>query len=239
MPRLRREIVRQHRDVIEFKNGAALEIATNDARLIRGRSAIAVLGSECCHWKTDEASAIERRRGGRRRHAEHGHVTRRRPAHAGLLRVPQTRLHVSQVQELFGNDDAEDLCWFAPSAVMNPVLPMSAIDKAMEEDAAKARAEFLGIWREDLSDFIPIDVIDADTDWGVTERPPVAGIKYVAWVDAAGGTGRDSFALAIAHRNKDKTLTLDLVRERKPRFIASAVVAEFAEILRRYEITQV
>jgi hypothetical protein len=33
------------------------EIATNDARLVRGRSAIAVLGSECCHWKTDEHSA--------------------------------------------------------------------------------------------------------------------------------------------------------------------------------------
>jgi hypothetical protein len=38
----------------EFKNGAALEIATNDADLVRGRSAIAVLGTEVCFWRTDE-----------------------------------------------------------------------------------------------------------------------------------------------------------------------------------------
>ena len=142
-------------------------------------------------------------------------------------------------RELHGNNDSEDLCWFAPSAVMNPSLPVHAIDKAMAEDAPKARAEFLNIWREDLSDFIPIDVIDACTDWGITERPPSTGVKYVAWADAAGGTGRDSFAFAIAHRAKDKTLVLDLVRERKPRFVASAVVAELAAILRQYKITEV
>lgn len=52
-PLLAREITRQTNEVIEFRNGATLEIAANDARLVRGRSAIAVLGSECCHWKTD------------------------------------------------------------------------------------------------------------------------------------------------------------------------------------------
>ena len=39
------------------RNGASLEISTNDARLVRGRSAIAVLGSEASHWKTDEFAA--------------------------------------------------------------------------------------------------------------------------------------------------------------------------------------
>jgi hypothetical protein len=54
---LAREVVRTTGDVIEFRNGSSLEIATNDVRLVRGRSAIAVLGSECCHWRTDEAAA--------------------------------------------------------------------------------------------------------------------------------------------------------------------------------------
>jgi hypothetical protein len=52
IPRLKREVVR-----IEFRNGGSLEIATNNAALVRGRSAGAVFGSECCHWKTDEYSA--------------------------------------------------------------------------------------------------------------------------------------------------------------------------------------
>src|SRR5262249_52754516 len=56
-PLLAAEVARSTGDVTEFKNGGSLEIATNDARLVRGRSAVAVLGSECCHWKTDEYAA--------------------------------------------------------------------------------------------------------------------------------------------------------------------------------------
>jgi len=237
--RLRREIVRQHRDIIEFRNGAALEVGTNDARLIRGRSAIAVLGSECSHWKTDEEAAS----------SDEEVVGAATPSMAmcpdgGLLMLGSSVYRkrgfmYRKYKELHGNDDAEDVCWFAASSTMNPLLPASAVDKALEEDAHKARAEFLNVWREDLSDFIPIDVIDAATDWGITERPPLDGIGYVAWADAAGGTGKDSFSLAIAHRDaKDRTVVLDLVRERKPRFVASAVVAEYAQLGAVIEATE-
>jgi hypothetical protein len=238
--RLRREIARQDRTVIEFRNGAALEIGTNDARLIRGRSAIAVLGSECSHWKTDEAAAS----------SDEEVVGAATPSMAmcpdgGLLMLGSSVYRkrgymYRRYRELHGNDDAGAVCWFAPSQVMNPSLPARAVDKALEEDTAKARAEFLNVWREDLSDFIPIDIIDACTDWGISERPPQPNVKYIAWADAAGGTGRDSFALAIAHRiAKDRTVVLDLVRERKPRFVSSAVVAEFAAILRQFKISEV
>jgi hypothetical protein len=239
--RLRREISRQHRDVLEFRNGAALEIATNDARLVRGRSAIAVLGSECSHWKTDEAAAS----------SDEEVVAAATPSMAmcpdgGLLMLGSSVYRkrgfmYRKFKELHGNDDAEDICWFAPSSVMNPLLPVSTVDRAMAEDAHRARAEFLNQWREDITDFIPIDVIDAATDWGVSERPPQPGCKYVAWGDAAGGTGSDSFALAIAHRDpKDRKVAwLDVVRERKPRFVASLVVAEYAQLLKSYRVTEV
>jgi hypothetical protein len=57
VPLLAAEVTRSTGELTEFRNGASLEIATNDARLVRGRSAIAVLGSECCHWRTDEHAA--------------------------------------------------------------------------------------------------------------------------------------------------------------------------------------
>jgi hypothetical protein len=92
-PILAREIVRQTDLTTEFRNGASLEIGTNDARLIRGRSAIAVLGSECAHWKTSEfsssndeevvASALPSM--AVRRHWLTG---------ARLVGLPQSRLHV-------------------------------------------------------------------------------------------------------------------------------------------------
>jgi hypothetical protein len=117
---------------------------------------------------------------------------------------------------------------------MNPVLPVHVIDKALAENAPKARAEFLNIWREDLSDFIPLDVLDACTDFGVYERALQPGQIYRAFADCAGGTGTDSFAFAIAHAGE-----LDVMREFKPRFVPAQVIAELAQLCKTYGITEV
>src|SRR5262249_59774856 len=137
--------------VIEFRNGSSLEIATNDARLVRGRSAIAVPGSECCHWKTDEHSAS----------SDEEVVAAAEPSMAmtpdGGLLLLRSSVHRKRgymyrnFKQLHGNDDSDDLCWFAPSSVMNPKMPQHVVDKALAEDAHKAGAEFLNRWREDLS----------------------------------------------------------------------------------------
>ena len=55
-PLFKNEVPRITGEILEFANGASLEISTNDAGLVRGRSAIAVLGSESCFWKSDEKS---------------------------------------------------------------------------------------------------------------------------------------------------------------------------------------
>ena len=238
-PLLKREITRQTNEVIEFRNGATLEVATNDARLVRGRSAIAVLGSECCHWKTDTTASS----------SDEEVVGAAEPSlsmcpDGGILclgsSVYRKRGYMyRKFSELHGNDDSEDICWVAPSTVMNSKLPAQVVDAALIEDPAKAGAEFLGRWREDLSDFIPLDVIEACTDIGIRERPPQRDFSYFAHADAAGGTGQDSFALAIAHREADGIVCLDLVREYKPRFIPAAVIAELAPLLKSYRIFQV
>src|SRR4029077_2102921 len=143
-------------------------------------------------------------------------------------------------KECFGRDDADDLVWFAPSQVMNSKLPLDVIDHALAQDAAHARAEYLNIWREDLSDFIPANLIEAATDFGTYERAPVSNIRYYAFADAAGGLGSDSFALAIAHRDaRTATLVLDAVRERKPKFVPAAVIADLAQLLKSYRIHEV
>jgi hypothetical protein len=140
-------------------------------------------------------------------------------------------------KQLHGNDDSEDICWFAPSSVMNPELPAHVVDKALAEDAPKARAEYQNVWREDLSDLIPLDVVERCTDFGTHERAPAAGVKYYAYCDSSSGVA-DSFAVAIAHRDGDSH-ALDVVRERKPRFVPAQVIAEFAMLLRLYGITEV
>jgi hypothetical protein len=128
--------------VIEFRSGSLLEVATNDARLVRGRSAIAVLGSECCHWRTDEHASS----------SDEEVVAAAEPSLAmtpdgGLLilesSVYRRRGYMHRKwKELHGDNEAEDICWLAPSAVMNPALPSSVVDKAMRDDPQRARSEF-------------------------------------------------------------------------------------------------
>jgi hypothetical protein len=241
-PLLKREVTRiTESGIVEFRNGACLEVATNSAALVRGRSAVAIIGSEVAHWRTDEASASS---------DEEVHNA----ALPSLAMTPGGGLVLFQSsvfrkrglmfrkwKELHGRDDADDLCWFADSATMNPKLPARVIDKALAEDAVKSGAEFLNRWREDVSDFCPLDVLEACTDFQIVERPPQDGISYTAFADAAGGTGSDSFTLAIAHREHDKaaSVLVDLVRERKPRFVPSSVISEYAALLKSYNITEI
>lgn len=241
-PLLAAEVAREAGDVIEFKNGAALEIVTNDARLVRGRSAIAVIATEVSFWATDpdSASSDEEVAGA---------------AEPSMAMIPDGGLMVlssspyrkrglmyRRSRELFGNDDAEDVYWVAPSWTMNPALPRSVVAKAMDDDPARARSEYGAEWREDLSDFIPLDVVELATDFGTRERAPIAGAArpaYFAFTDAAGGTGQDSFTVAVAHRETNGSAVLDCLRERKPRFTPAAVVEEYAALLKTYGISEV
>ena len=107
------------------------------------------------------------------------------------------------------------------------------------DDPARARAEYLSIWREDVADFVPMDALEAVTDFGVRERPPCPGLAYQAFADAAGGTGRDSFTFAIGHRERDGAAVLDVLRERKPRFVPAAVVEEFSALAKTYRVSSI
>jgi hypothetical protein len=58
-------------------------------------------------------------------------------------------------------------------------------------------------------------------------------ITYRAHVDAAGGSGKDSYALGIAFKDPaSEKLVLAAVREVKPPFSPEAVTAEYATLLR-------
>jgi hypothetical protein len=99
-------------------------------------------------------------------------------------------------------------------------------------------AEYLSEWRDDLSTFISRELLDAAVDRGVVVRPPTAGITYRAFADPSGGA-HDSFTLGISHREKDETVVLDLLFERKAPFNPSEVTEEIAALLKSYGCSQV
>jgi hypothetical protein len=238
-PMLAAMVTRTTEERIEFRNGSVLEVATNDANLVRGRSAIAVLGTESAFWPTDGAAASN----------DEEVVAAAEPSMAmcpdGGLLIMSSSVHrkagsmYRQWKELHGNDEAEDVCWLSPSATMNPALPAKVVERALKKDRLRAQAEYLSIWRDDVSDFIPMDVLESATDFGIHERAPLPGVTYHAFTDAAGGTGKDAFSLCIAHREPNGVVVIDFLRERLPRFAPAEVVKEYAEILKLYGITSV
>jgi hypothetical protein len=138
----------------------------------------------------------------------------------------------------FGKDDAPVLVWQAATRVMNPTVPQSVIDQAMERDAASASAEYLAQFRLDIEAYIRREAVEAVIDAGVFERAPLPAVRYFGFTDAAGGSGQDSYTLAIAHREKEIVL-LDAVREVRPPFSPESVTKQFAELLKVYYITTV
>ena len=231
-PLLAREVMRSTDDVIEFRNGAVLEVATNNANLVRGRSAVCVLGSECCYWRTDEVSAS----------SDEEVVAAAEPSMAmcpdgGLLLLGSSVYRrrgfmFRKWKELHGNDDAGDICWLAPSAVMNPALPGKVVDRALANDVMRARGEFLSEWRDDLANYVPRELIESAIDRHVVVRPPNPRHHYVSFVDASSGLG-DSFAAAIAHREGD-LVVLDALVEVPAPFDTAMATGQVAMTLRSY-----
>jgi hypothetical protein len=239
VPMIKAEVRRFTDDILEFKNEASLEVVTCDADLVRGRSVLALLGTEVSFWTTDPDSAS----------SDEEVVAAAEPGAAmvpdGGLTILSSSVHRKKGlmhrlwKEKHGNDDAEEVVWLAPSRVMNPMLPERVVAKAKLKDPQRANAEFESIWREDISDFVPRDVVDAATDRGVLERAPLPGVEYFGFVDAAGGSGRDSFSLCIGHRGPGNMVIIDCLRERQPRFVPKDVVKEFSDLLKRYRISKI
>jgi hypothetical protein len=238
VPMLAALVTRSTESRVEFSNGSVLEVATNDSSLVRGRSAIGVICTETSFWNTEGNNSDVEVIGAALPSMA---MT---PAPGGIL-MASSSVHrkagymFDQWKSLHGDDTAEDICWLSPSATMNSEIPAKIIEAAIRKDPQRANADYLSIWRDDVSDFLPMDVLEAATDIGVTQRSPLPNVEYHAFCDASGGTGQDSFSICIAHREADGVVVIDFLRERLPRFVPEAVVSEYAAILMLYRVTKI
>ena len=221
-------------DSITLNNGVVIEVATASFRVTRGYSFAAVLADEVAFWRSDDSV-----------NPDVEIIGALRP---GLASIPGSMLLLASspyrkrgvlhatFAKHYGRDDARVLVWKAPTLVMNPGLDPAIVAEAYEDDAEAAAAEYGAEFRSDLSDFVPRAVVDACTPPGRFEVPPVAGTRYVAFVDPSGGSA-DSMTLAIAHRHGDKAI-LDAVREVRPPFSPENVTSDFAAVLRTYGLSR-
>jgi hypothetical protein len=236
IPLLSSMIERETLDTIELNNSITIEIQTASYKTIRGRTVVAALADELAFW-SDETSS----------NPDVEIINALKPAMATIPKAMMLKASSPYAKrgalwndhrKHFGKNDSSVLVWQADTRTMNPSVPESFIAAAYEDDASAASAEYGATFRSDIESFIAREAVDACVVPGRFELPPRESVRYVAFVDAAGGSGADSMTMAIAHREGDRAV-LDCVRERTPPFSPEEVVAEFAALLNSYRVKTV
>jgi hypothetical protein len=120
---------------------------------------------------------------------------------------------------------------------MNPTLPQSVIDRALQEDYQAARSEYLAEFRDDITNFVPLELLETLVVRHRKENLPRPGFKYHAFVDLSGGRG-DASALAIAHKDKSK-IVLDVLDHHPSPHNPFEVVNAMAKRLHEWNIRRV
>ena len=211
VPMLRKLVERETADAFDLNNSTSIEIMAASYRSLRGYTVIAALLDELAFWPTDDSA-----------NPDVEIIAAIRPA---MSTIPNAMLLCasspyaqrgalfSAFKRHFGRDstDVRDsradsariartgnvLVWRAPTRTMNPTVPQSVIDAAMEADPASAAAEYLAQFRTDVETYISRAVVEAAVIEGRHELPRVEGIRYHAFVDPSGGSS-DSMTLAVA-----------------------------------------
>lgn len=130
----------------------------------------------------------------------------------------------------------------ASTQELNPLFDARAIAKAYEDDPASAAAEYGAQFRSDVESFVSPEAIDACVMRGRREISPIPGCEYLAFVDPSGGSGADSFTLAIGRRwvrDARPIAVVDCLRESKLPLSPESIVGEYAALLKTYRVTSV
>ncbi len=233
IPDLGAMVTRETRLCLELSNGVNIAVATNSFRQARGRTIALAIFDECAFWR-DESSATP-------------DLETYRAVLPSLATLPgamligisspyrKSGLLFEKWKAHLGKNSDDVLVIQAPSLALNPTLDPAIVARAYEADPQAARAEWGGEFRDDISTFVPVELIETAVDVGVTVRPPRPGAFYRAFVDAASGVGQDSFALGVAHAD-GKDVILDLAHEIQPPFNPQSAVAEVAALLKSYGV---
>lgn len=229
-PYFRNQVVKQTQDRIELKTRVDIEIMTASHRTVRGRTIVCAILDEAAFFFTEGSTTdteIYR--------AIMPSLATIKNSLILIISSPyaQTGLLYDMDKKFYGVDDPNVLVWVADSLTMNPELDKGIIDRDMEVDRESAESEWMAAFRKDLSTFLSIEVIESAIITDRRELSPMKDVSYTAFCDPAGGGGRDSFSLAISHRDGER-LILDCIRVVKPSFDPYAVVEEFSKVLKEY-----
>lgn len=240
---LRAELIGDTADGLEFAHRTRLEVATASYRTVRGRTLAGGIIDESAFLRADDSALPDKELV---RALRPGLLTLR-----GLLLVissPHRKLGIlyDAHRKFYGNDAAMHGIYIqATSRELNPRIDEQDVAEAMEDDAAAAQSEYLGLFRADLQGFIDDATVDGAIVPGRRMLPRSLTCKHVAFCDPSGGRA-DSFTLGIAHQEPPPAggrqagrVVLDVLQAVAPPFDPEVAVSGIAETLKSYGLSEV
>jgi hypothetical protein len=239
-PLLAALVTEETQQTFKLLRNVAIEILAANARWVRGITCIGVALDESAFLPSNEDAA----------NSDASLMDALQPTVATtggpmlLTSSPQTTTGVVHElwEEFYGKAGADVLVVQAGTRDLNPTVRQSVIDKARARDGRTADREYGGQFIEPVAAYIDRETLLRCTEKGVLERVAMANVQYSCFIDAAAGTGQDSFAVAIGHRARDKAgdiIMLDALIGQKPPFDPMVLVKQLAAKLRALRITSI
>jgi hypothetical protein len=238
-PILSQLVIGRTADTIELKGNIKIEVRPASMKKLRGPTYIGILLDELAFFFTEAEYA----------HPDSEIIAAVTP---GLLTTrgmtvmassPYARRGIlwDTYKKHYGPDGAASvLVAQGTTRDFNPTVSQAEIDRLLEKDPARNRAEYLAEFRTDLETFVVAEIVAACvTQPGLRVRPPQPNQSYYGACDPSGGSA-DSFVAGICHQEYGKQVcTIDALVESRPPFSPEVVCKQFAELFKSYGISTI
>jgi len=234
-PILRKMIDNITLECISLTNGVEIQVYPCSIGRVRGVSLIAFLGDECAHWKVEGKDV------------DVDVLDSARPGldfdYSKMIKISTPYMMKGEIwqdyKQFYGKPNDDVLVFQGNTKLFNPTYSDRKLKRLKKRKPLTYRTEHEAFFRTDLSSMYDPLMIDKAINYDrPLELSPDEGVEYKCFVDVAGGGGKDSYSLAIAHLENEKVI-VDLVRSRAPKFNPDEVTAQYCELLENYWIDSV
>jgi hypothetical protein len=235
-PVLRKLIKKTTSDEICLTNGISIQVYPCNIARIRGASLVCFVGDECAWWRNEG------------RNIDKEVLDAARPGlsfpFSKMIKISSPYMMRgetwSDYSRYWGKPGSPVLVLQGSTELFYPKFSKAKLEAARQRDPVAFDCEYMARFRSDLSAMYDPNIIDRAVNHDRPMELPFrdAARPYSAFVDVAGGGGKDSYAIAISHR-EDEKIIIDAIRSRAPKFNPEEVTAQYCDLLRSFGIGHV
>lgn len=227
-------------ECITLTNGIEIQVYPCDPAKVRGFSLVAFIGDEVSAWMHE----------GKR--VDVDILDSVRPGldfdYSKMVKISTPAGMVGEIYQDYkrfhGKKNDDVIVFQGSTQLFNPIYTqrrnlIRKLERLKRRKPSTFAVEYMAQFRKDEAGMYDPEMIDkAVNKLRSLELPPRREIIYFAFVDVAGGGGKDSYALAIGH-GEGQRIVIDVVRSQAPKFNPDFITENYVKLCAQYRIRQV